>query len=253
MRMFHWKKPQVEDFLRDKTDEQAVDEILSWVENPDTRHAQVRAVALKTCLAEVKTIKRRMLVAPWVKTWSATNEKRNVNHFHQEASPLELEVVCLHNPFYLMNTFSVSFEACMDLTRRLGLVLSNESVMYAITCRELHASGKVRAVSIRDAETAFVEHGLVSRCVDVAQVIPFPQSLMRGHPLRNVDLDATPPGKLKKYVKRDFERVARTREREGLQNRIVRSMGNYEWLSLATSLAGEINRLKRIKHDNDAE
>lgn len=240
--MLNWEFDRVYKWVNGRCDEDVVCEMLAW----DEDSAPIAAGRLAKILPEVRTIERRMRVTPWVNRWTeVAAERKRVLEFHQGASMLEYEVVCEHNPFYLQGAFGFSFEACEDLARLLGLVVSREALMYAVAFKAIADSGQLRSVPTKEVH-ALLEQRMLP-VANVENLIPFPLELLQNHPLHGIDLDKTAPADLAKLVPIGSMRVSRIREWRWMQNRIVMFEDDYMWASPTVAFAAEIRRRMRIK------
>ena len=225
-----WDQKQTLAFIGERTDEQVVAELMSWEENPEC--ALIGIDHFYQILPEITVQYFRIKLKPWAEQWKA--EK-----FLNEATAFEFQS-CKVNPFYPMNAFNVKFDACVDLMSILKVVVDKQAVAYALVCRHLHDN---KSMNIQEASNMFAMENL-GEFPDIGKVLPFPADHLDTHPLRDVDLNTTPPAHMADLVRHRGELSAKIRELKNMTNQVVKIGDTYKWITCSIAFAKNLKRIQ---------
>jgi hypothetical protein len=187
---------------------------LKALRNKRTRYA------IKRCLAAQPLVE-------WANKW-------RLESFLNEAGPYELRITKTSNPFYPLYAFNASLEACLDL----GVACTEDKLAHAIAFEVVRKCGG-RATKAR------VDEELAKRNVAHVNVVECKPFDMSSHPLRDVDLETTPPYVAMEKAGPEWGGVAAIREKKIMRNDLVLVDGEYSRKRNVTPLAKHIVKLMR--------
>ena len=154
------------------------------------------------------------LNTPVIMEWA---EKHSIKILPQMSS-LEWHFVMEDNPFYLMFAFDVKYDLVVEFARVTQLSIPDPIHAHAILMGALRNTPQV---TTRAVNNMCRKNGVATVPENIATVVPFNLTAMRGHPFERVDLDQTTVANLMAMLNYKVNMLSAIREKRHTLNYVI--------------------------------